>query len=323
MIRLFLSNNVLVLIVLPFIISFYYLLNSQFGIYEQKELLNFGFWSIFLEANSIISKSSSFVVILLNALLLNWTFNRNEFLDRNSYIVSLLYVVTMSLFKSFYSIDGILIAHLFTILMFTQFFQLNQNQDARRLVFNGCFFAGVAATFNPILIFAIPFFLTMILIIRPFVFRESFLGFTGFIIPIIYGFVHLFFQNKKNNFSLFGELREQKIQIDFLITLIVLGILFVLSILSLRSRLQKSSLRLKKQIRIIILFIWLTLIIGSLNFYYVMSTLQFSLLLIPISILLTYSFLHKNFSIIASIVFYLMILYSVIKFFILSPEQSM
>ncbi len=323
MIRLFLSNNVLVLIALPFIISIYYLLNSQFGIYEQKALINFGFWGIFFEDNSIILKGSSFVVILLNALLLNWTFNKNEFLERNSYMVSLLYVFTMSFFKSFYSIDGILIAHLFIILMFTQFFQLNQNQDARSLVFNGCFFAGIAATFNPTLMFAFPFFLAMILIIRPFVLREFILGILGFIVPLIYGFIFLLFQDQKNYFSIFGQLSEQKNPIDFLITLIVLGIVFVLGILSLSSRLKKSSLRLKKQIRMITLFIWLTLIIGTLNIYYVLNIQQFSLLLIPISILLTYSFLHKNFSIIASIVFYLMISYSVIKFFILSLKQSM
>jgi hypothetical protein len=321
MIRLFLANNILVLIALPFIISIYHLLNSQFGLYEQEFPVNFGFWGVFLEANSIILKTASFIVILINALLLNWVFNKNEFLERNSYIVSLLYVTTLSLYHSFYTIDGSLISHLFFILMFMQFFQLNQNQDAKRLIFNGCFFAGVAATFHPILMFAFPFCLAMILIIRPFVFRDFFLGLIGFGLPLIYGFIFILFKN--NDLFFFGQLKELKITIDFIATLIILVILFVLTILSLRSRLQKSSLRLKKQIRIITLFIWLSLIIGILNLYYISSIEQFSFLLIPISILLTYSFLHKNIGIIASIVFYLMVFYSVTKFFILNPYQSM
>lgn len=323
MIRLFLSNNVLVLIALPFITCIYYLLNAQFGLYVPETTLNFGLWGNFISADSIILKIVCFCIILLNALLLNWTFNRNEFLERNSYIVSLLYVVTMSFYRSFYEIDGLLISHLFIISMFTQFFQLNQNQDARRLVFNGCIFAGISATFCPTLVITFPFCLAMILIVRPFVFREFSLGLIGFSLPLIYGIVFFWLKNKNINFSFFNQIKELKISTDFLVNLIVLAILFVLSILSLRSRLQKSSLRLKKQIRIIVLFIWLSLVVGILNVSYINSIEQLSFLMIPISFLLTYTFLHRNYGIVASAVFYLMVFYSIIKFFILNPHQSM
>ena len=322
MIRLFLTNNILVLFILPFIVSIYFLLNYLFGFNEQESQVNFGFWLNPFETNSIILNIASFIIMLINTLLLNWVFNRNEFLERNSYIVSLLYVVSMSFYNSFYKIDGLLISHLFMISMFTQFFQLNQNQDARRLVFNGCFFAGLATTFYPPLIIALPFCLAMIFIIRPFVFREFFLGIIGFNIPLIYGFVFLFFQDKKNYFSIFGQLNELKITTNFLVTLIILFSLFALSILSLRLHIQKSSLRLKNMIRIISIYIWLSIIIGVLNFYYFLNIEQLSFLLIPISLLFTYSFMQKNISTVANIIFYLTMIYSVAKFFIISPNQS-
>ncbi len=322
MIRLFLTNNILVLFILPFIVSIYFILNSQFGFYEQETKVNFGFWLNPFDANSLILKIASFIIVLVNTVLLNWVFNRNQFLERNSYLVSLLYIVTMSFYSSFYKIDGLLIAHLFMISMFTQFFQLNQNEDARKLVFNGCFFAGLATTFYPTLIIALPFCLVMILIIRPYVFREFFLGIVGFIIPLIYGFVFLLFQDQKNYFSIFGQLNELKITANFLATLIALFSLFILSLLSLRRYIQKSSLRLKNMVRIIWLYILLSLIIGFLNFYYFLNIEQISFLLIPISLLLTYAFIQKNISIIASIIFYLTMIYSVVKFFVISPNQS-
>ena len=163
----------------------------------------------------------------------------------------------------------------------------------------------------------------MILITRPFILREFFIGVIGFGIPLFYGFIFLWFNNHNLLFSFFSNSNQLKLHADFVITLVVICILFSLSIFSLRSRLQKSSLRLKNQIRVIWVFIWLSLILGSINFFYFFQIEHFSLLMIPISIFLSYSFLHKNYGILATIVFYLTIFYSVIKFFILNPYQSL
>ena len=316
MIRLFFENNILVLFSLPFIIGIYFLLNFQTGYYLQSLTPDFGLWSIFFVGNSIIYKFLSFIIINLNALFLNRIFNKNEFLERNSYVVALLYVVTMSFYNSFYTLDGLLLAHLFIILMFLQFLQIKQNIDARNLVFNGCFFAGLAATFHPPIIFGLPFFISMILIAKPFILREFLIGIISFLIPLAYGFIFLWLENDSRSFSFFSQSKLVKLHIDFVITLIIIGILLSLSIFSLSARLQKSSLRLKKQIRIIWIFILLSIILGSINFFYFLQIEDFSLLMIPLSILLSYSFLNRDNGIVAAIVFYLTIFYSVIKFFI-------
>ena len=323
MIRMFLENSILVLVSLPLIVGIYFYLNFQSGYYVQSLNPDFGLWSSFFAANSRANSFLSFGIIIFNAISLNWVFNKNEFLERNSYIVALLYVVTMSFYHSFYTLDGLLLSHLFIIFMFLQFFQIKQNVDVRMLIFNGCFFAGIAATFHPPIIFGLPFFIAMILITRTFILREFFIAFVGFGIPLAYGFIFLWFQNHSLSFSFFSQSNQLKLHADFVITLVVICILFSLSIFSLRSRLQKSSLQLKNQIRVIWVFIWLSLILGSINFYYFFQIEHFSLLMIPISILLSYSFLHKNYGILATIVFYLTIFYSVIKFFILNPYQSL
>ncbi len=323
MIRMFLENRVLVLFFLPFIVGIYFLLNFQTGYYVQSPVHNFGLWSNFFSGDSWIYSFLSFMIITLNAISLNWVFNKNEFLERNSYIVSLLYIVTMSFYHSFYIMDGLLLAHLFFILMFVQFLQIKQTSDARIYVFNGCFLAGLSSTFHPPMMLGLPFFIAMPIVIRPFNLREFFIGLIGFLLPLIYGFINLWLQNNILSFSFFTYSEQLKLHVDFVITLFVIGILFSLSIFSLRSRLQKSSLRLKNQIRLIWVFIWIIIILGSLNFYYFQEIEHFSLLMIPISLLLSYSFLHKNYGIIATIFFYLTIIYSVIKFFILNPYQSL
>jgi hypothetical protein len=323
MIRLFLENRIGVLLILPFYIGFYLFLNSQFPYYKVVGEANLGFWSDALNGPLWIYQVLSGFFILFNAIGLNWIFNSHEFLDKNSYIVSLLYVVTMSFYHSFYSLDGLLIAQTFIILMLSQFFLLKQNTDGRRNVFNGFFFAGVAATFHPLMLLSLPVLFGMILIIRPFVFRELILGICGFIVPLTYALVFLWFNNSGLNFKILDSASNFQLHTDFIVTLVFFGILLALGTFSLRTRMQKSSIRLKKQIQIIWLMVFIAIVFGLIDFLYFHQIERFSLLMIPLSILLTYSFLHKSYGIIASVVFYLTIVYSIVKFFIVLPSPDL
>jgi len=307
---------------LPFFIGVYIFLNYQFHYYQIIEETNLGFWSAAFSEPIWLNMFLGGLLVLINAIGLNWIFNSHEFLDRNSYIISLLYVVTMSFYHSFYSLDGLLIAQTFVICMLSQFFQLKQNSDGRRNVFNGFFFAGLAATFHPFMIFTFPVLLVMILIIRPFVFREFFLAIGGFLIPLTYALVYQWYFDQELNFQILKNSSNFQLQTDFLITLIFFGILLALGTFSLRTRMQKSSIRLKKQIQIIWLLVFISLSFGVIDFIFFLQIERFSLLLIPLSILLTYSFLHKSYGIISSIVFYITIIYSVVKFFLFIPNPQ-
>jgi hypothetical protein len=322
MIRLFLENRIGVLLTLPFFIGLYILLNTQFSYYQIVKETNLGFWSSAFTEPIWLNMLLAGIFILMNAIGINWVFNSHEFLDRNSYIISLLYVVTMSFYHSFYSIDGLLIAQTCVILMLSQFFRLKQNVDGRKNVFNGFFFAGLASTFHPFMIFTFPILLAMILIIRPFIFREFFLALGGFFVPIIYALVYQWYFDYELSFQILKNSSNFQLKTDFLVTLIFFGILLALGTISLRTRMQKSSIRLKKQIQIIWLLVLISICFGVIDFIYFYQIERFSLLLIPLSILLTYSFLHKSYGIISSIVFYLTIIYSVVKFFIFLPNAQ-
>lgn len=322
MIRLFLENRIGVLLLLPIIIIIYFLLNYQTGYYLPSVEANLGLWNSQTFDATIFSLISAFL-ILVNAIGLNILFNINEFFEKNAYIVSLLYVVTMSFYHSFYSLNGSLIAHTFLILMLFQFLKLKQNADGRAQVFNGALFAGVAATFFPPLLISLPFIITMILIIRPFYLRETFLCIFGFATPIIFAIVYVWTSNTEINWMILDDKTNSQLQTDFIVSMIVFAVLLTLSIFSLSARLQKSSIRLKKQIQIIWVLIVLAIFLGVVDFLFFRQIERFSLLMIPLSILLSYSFYHKNYGIISTVVFYLTMLYSVLKFFIFSPHHSM
>jgi hypothetical protein len=318
MIRLFLGNRVGALLLLPLVIAIYYLLNFQTGYYSQSAYVNLGLWDV-VPVPSDAFKILSAILILINAVSLNVVFNVNEFLEKNAYIISLLYVVTMSFYHSFYSLDGSLIAHTMIILMLYQFFKLKQNVDGRNEVFNGSFFAGLAATFYPPLLISWFFIIAMIIIIRPFILREIIISFFSFLTPIAFALTFMWFRQTDVNFKILADKTNFQLQTDFIISIVVFGILLFLSTLTLLPRLQKSSIRLKKQIQIIWILIVLSIIFGVSDFIFFKQIERFSLLMIPLSIILSYSFYHKNYGLVATIIFYLTMLYSVLKFFIFSP----
>ncbi len=318
MIRLFLGNRVGALLLLPLVIAIYYLLNFQTGYYSQSAYVNLGLWDV-VPVPSDIFKVLGAILILINAVSLNVVFNVNEFLEKNAYIISLLYVVTMSFYHSFYSLDGSLIAHTMIILMLYQFFKLKQNVDGRNEVFNGSFFAGLAATFYPPLLISWFFIIAMIIIIRPFILREIIISFFSFLTPIAFALTFMWFRQTDVNFKILADKTNFQLQTDFIISIVVFGILLFLSTLTLLPRLQKSSIRLKKQIQIIWILIVLSIIFGVSDFIFFKQIERFSLLMIPLSIILSYSFYHKNYGLVATIIFYLTMLYSVLKFFIFSP----
>jgi hypothetical protein len=322
MIRLFLENRIGVLLLLPLIIIVYLFLNYQTGYYLSSNEISLGLWNSQKIDVSLFGVVSAFIV-LINAVGLNILFNINEFFDKNAYIVSLLYVVTMSFYHSFYSLNGSLIAHSFLILMLYQFFKLKQNTDGRAQVFNGSLFAGIAATFFPPLLISLPFILVMILIIRPFYFREILLSVFGFITPAIFALVYLWSINSSIDWRILDDKTNYQFQTDFIVSMVVFSILLTLSFFSLSARLQKSSIRLKKQIHIIWVLIVLAVFLGVVDFLFFKQIERFSLLMIPLSILLSYSFYHKNYGIVSTVVFYLTMLYSVLKFFIFSPHHSL
>ncbi len=318
MVKLFLSNRSFVQFLLPLVVVIYIFLNQFTSYYTYSEIANFGFWGNKVQLDTVSSQVLASLVLIGNAIFINAVFNWNQFLERNSFMPSLLYIVLMSSYHSFYQLDGLLISHAFLILSLYQLYFLRQNEDGRKTTFNAGFFAGLAATFHPPLIGILPFIFFMIWSIRPFVIREVLLCFLGFIVPLFYAGFYLIYTGTSINLRLLKtSTNYERQQFDFLVTSGIFIFSLLLSLVSIQAHIQKSSIRLKKMTRILWWFVLVGLIIGGIDFILFNQIQRFSLIMIPFSFFLTFSFSHKTLSSVAIGLFYVTFLYSLLKFFLL------
>ena len=318
MVKLFLSNRSFVQFLLPLVVVIYIFLNQFTSYYTYSEIANFGFWGNKVQLDTVSSQVLASLVIIGNAIFINAVFNWNQFLERNSFMPSLLYIVLMSSYHSFYQLDGLLISHAFLILSLYQLYFLRQNEDGRKTTFNAGFFAGLAATFHPPLIGILPFIFFMIWSIRPFVIREVLLCFLGFIVPLFYAGFYLIYTGTSINLRLLKtSTNYERQQFDFLVTSGIFIFSLLLSLVSIQAHIQKSSIRLKKMTRILWWFVLVGLIICGIDFILFNQIQRFSLIMIPFSFFLTFSFSHKTLSSVAIGLFYVTFLYSLLKFFLL------
>ena len=316
MIRFFLGNNVIALFLLPFIILSFFLLNIKFQYHEISSEIEYGFWNGLFVFPLLFSQISASILVLINAVCLNYLYNNYDFQDRNTYIIGLIYVVLMSFYYSFYRLDGILLSHTFFILGLFQYFKLKQNENGKEALFNGAFFIGIASSFHPPLIIFFPFYIFMYLVIRPFILQELILYITGFISPLLFGMTYLKWSGRTLSTQLILAKESIQIHKDFIIILIFILLLLILSAIGIRNRILKSSNKFKKQIQILWLLIAMSILMGSIDLFFYKQIERFSLLIIPLAILLSYSFLNKRFGVLSTVLFYLTIVYAVTKFFI-------
>lgn len=316
MLKLFLSNRAVVVLMLPILIGVYLGLSLFTHQFETDAIINLGFFGL-IKSDTYIITGISFVLIFVNAYTINFLFNKNEFYDRNMYAPSLLYVVLMSYYHSFYTMDGLLIAHTFLILCILQLFSLKPNEDGRRTVFNAAFFAGIATIVHPPIILMLPLLFMMVWSIRPFVLRESLLVLTGFGIPMLYSGLYLVWLNTAIDLELIKQSTTYSDNLlNFYISLAVLSVFFLLGIIGVRQKMQKSAIRFKKFVRILWLLVLLGLILGIIDYLWLGQLERFSILLIPLCFFLPYTFISKSWASVGSFIFYLTLLYSFIKFFV-------
>ena len=317
MVKLFLSNRSIVQFLLPLVIIVYILLNQFTNYYSYTTIANFGFWGNDVQLAPIPSQILAGIIIIGNAVFINAIFNWNQFMERNSFMPSLLYIVLLSFYHSFYQLDGLLMSHIFLILCLYHLYRLRQNEDGRKPVFNCAFFGGLAATFHPPLIGLLPFIFFMMWSIRPFIVREILLGVIGFSVPLFYAGFYLIYTGTSIDLKLLKTTTNfERQQFDFLVTSGIFIFSLLLSLVSIQTNIQKSSIRLKKMTRILWWFVIVGLILGVIDFLKFNQIQRFSLIMIPFSFFLTFSFIHKTLSIVAVGLFYVTLIYSLVKFFL-------
>lgn len=319
MIRAFLGNQTFTLFFIPFFVMAYLFLNLTSSYFQISDSIELGFWGsveISKYAGNYLPWISGFLV-LINSYLINYFFNSNGFYEKNSYIISLLYVILLSYYRTFYFLDGLLIAHTFVLLAFIQMYKMEYNTDGRSRSFNSGFFFGVAATFHPPMALILPFIWFMILRIRPFVMRETILSTMGLTTPLIYAFTSNLYYNQNINLNFIESTKSytQK-EMIFLSSIILFIFLVLTSWIGIRNKTLKSSIRFRKNTNILFIFLFFGMSLGLLDWIFFQQYEWFCYIVIPIALFLPFSYLNMEFKFIANMLFYITFGFSVIKFFI-------
>ncbi|WP_371067949.1 hypothetical protein, partial [Salmonella enterica] len=88
------------------------------------------------------------------------------------------------------------------------------------------------------------------------------------------------------------------------------------SLFGIRAKMQKSSIRLKKLVRILWLFVVIAVLLGGWDYLKFSQIERFSFLMLPLCFFLPFSFTTKKNQFITTILFYLTFAYSFVNFFL-------
>lgn len=317
--RPFLSNRPLVLLLLIPIISGFQFLNAHFHFHDLIDVVDLGLWGKTNLLSSWWTSIIASVIVFANAIQLNFLFNQHEFLDKNNYGPSLFYVVLMSFSHSFYQVDAILICHLFLLQSLRLLFQLKTNETNHTSSFNAAFFIGLSASFlTPSAALIIPFWFSA-WALHPFSFRQWILMITGFLIPITNGLTYWWISGHTISTRILRHSSLIKYEeVFFYGTTATIVILFLLSIIGIQIRVRVSNIRFKKLNRSLIWILIGTLLLGVAEIIIYQQSEWISMLFIPLSFFFTFAFIHRIWQRVASIFFYLTLIIAVAKFFLIS-----
>lgn len=277
---------------------------------------SFGVFSPFIDDNSTGNwwlSLISFVVVIITAFFLNRTIDRDEFFERNTFLPALFYVLFMSVPPYVQGYSPIVFANFFVMLSFYWSLKIKRQEDAREIIFNSSFFISTGILIFPVFIPLILSPFILLIIFRPFVWREWILSLVGMFLPVFFYFFGLYFfdipfeeNTYENSFWRTWEYvtftSTENIIFSGFITLLMLFSLYIIN-----QKFSVSSIRLRKFFQFflinLVLFIMISISLYSL------SEIMFSIVALPLALVMSYYFYYAK-TLWANIFFFLLIVCS-------------
>lgn len=134
----------------------------------------------------------AFLILFLQAVLLNSFMNKQRMLNRQNYLAGLTYLLITSLFPEWNQFSAPLLVNTILLIILNGLFSTYNQPNAKGAVYNNGFALGIASfIFFPSIAFVIWIFLAM-MVIRPFRMNEWLLCILGITTPAYFYAVYLF-----------------------------------------------------------------------------------------------------------------------------------
>ncbi|MFD0793155.1 DUF6427 family protein [Mucilaginibacter litoreus] len=238
------------------------------------------------------------VLVLGQAVLLNYLVNKYNLLGRATFLPSLMYVTLSSLFPPFMVLSAPLICNFLIIWMLFKLFSFYKGEDAKSAAYDlGMITALGSIIYLPYVYLFLAIWIALI-IFRPFNWREWISGVLGYFTVFFFFGVYYYLNNRLGSFyniwAPLGSKFPNSISINnynylVLIPVIIALILFVFTF---QQNYYKSYVQVRKSFQLL-LFVFL---LGGVSFYVKgrFNLNHFVLCIIPAAVFLSYYFAYAS-----------------------------
>jgi hypothetical protein len=312
MLRLFNDNKPYVLFVLLFLMAGFY---TYYFIVERSGLpheISMGVWGRISLSEAALPYwiGAGFIIQFFNAVVLNFVFNEAHFYVRSNYLPSLMSTTLVASLQGYFGFHSLHLTLLGLLLCCHQLLKLDRNNRAEKYLFNAAFFYSISVGFFPALIFGIPVLYFLSFIFRPFDLREFIVFLLGPLVVFIYVVAYrAYFQYGGIWQDVQLTHRPFDANISSYILWILLSIILLVSFYALSVKWNSFSNRARKELQLLI-----GMMIGVSACLYVNIPFTLGLLVLPISMIFTLSFLDKRIRSVSSFLYYGLLVFIVVKF---------
>lgn len=238
------------------------------------------------------------VVVLVQAVLLNYTVNFYNLLSKPSFLPALLYVTLASLYTPFLTLSPPLICNFLVIWMLHKILAFYKNTDVKANAYD----LGMIAALGSIIYFPFIYFIVVVwiafIIFRPFDWRDWAASIIGYATIFFFLAVFYYLNDHINTFfkiwAPLGTRLPQRISFNYYryLLLIPLAVMLVLGLFRLQGTFFRSSILVRKTFQLL----FFVFIIGGLAFYVKpgFHLEHFLLCAVPLAIFFAFYFLNAT-----------------------------
>jgi hypothetical protein len=243
-----------------------------------------------------ISALIVFLLISFQAIYFNRIISKYEVLYKPSNLPALIYIILACLLPAFAGLHPFIFINTILLWILQKIFKLYKNDDSLGVCFDIGFLISILSMIYYPCIFLFVFFLITLSILRPFVWREWVVSVIGLMAPWFLLWVILFLSDRAQLFyDVFnGDNFKPVVLLNslskkYVLTLSVLGILLLFALFKLQVNYFKNVIKTRNYQICFLLLLITTFVITLVPFLH--SETRFSLLVIPLSVFLSYYFL--------------------------------
>lgn len=224
---------------------------------------------LFPADNTLTASVIAFILLYVQALLLNFLVNEYRLLPRPTYLPAMAYLIITSLLPEWNYFSAPLIANTLIIWAFIQLFKLYNAHKGSEIIYNIGLITGLCAfIFFPSVLITLCL-LIGIMTLRPFRLSELFLLILGVVTPFYFYAIYLFLNDSLTIKKVFNDIHLQIPAIQNSIWLSVSVVLLTIPFLAggyfVQSHLHKMLIQSRKNWSILLLYLLLAIFIPFVN----------------------------------------------------------